>query len=226
VSASLRPAHPRRIGDRLLPRAGFIAAALAAAAIFPGAQGAAAATAGPSGHYVVEFHARPGGVFGHTFVVYGRVDAGGRLRHARDVGFYPDGVLSQTILLAVLATPASVGAERSDKTYRSDIVYRREINADTYARLTSEVRTLRRERPFWQLILYNCNSFAGEIAQWLGMRVPPTLQLPKDFVRGLYVLNRRNAPQFAHAEAMSGDRVLQGPDMLFLQAVRGGAVDR
>ena len=203
-----------------------MSAALAGAAILAGAQGAAAATAGPGGHYVVEFHARPGGVFGHTFVVYGRVDAGGHLRHARDVGFYPDGVLSQTVLLAVLAAPASVGAERSDKTNRPDIVYRREISARTYARFASEIRTLKRKRPLWQLVLYNCNSFAGEVAQWMGMRVPSTLQLPKDFVRGLYVLNRQSAPELAHAEAMPSDRVVQAPDMLFLRVVRRDPVDR
>jgi hypothetical protein len=204
----------------------FISAALAGAAILAGAQGAAAATAGPGGRYVVEFHARPGGVFGHTFVVYGRVDAGGHLRHAHDVGFYPDGVLSQTVLLAVLAAPASVGAERSDKTYRPDIVYRREISARTYAQFASEIRTLKRKRPLWQLILYNCNSFAGEVAQWMGMRVPSTLQLPKDFVRGLYALNRRSAQGLAHAEAMPSDRVVQAPDMLFLRVVRRDPVDR
>jgi hypothetical protein len=203
-----------------------MSAALAGAAILAGAQGPAAATAGPGSHYVVEFHARPGGVFGHTFVVYGRVDAGGHLRHARDVGFYPDGVLSQTVLLAVLAAPASVGAERSDKTNRPDIVYRREISARTYARFASEIRTLKRKRPLWQLVLYNCNSFAGEVAQWMGMRVPSTLQLPKDFVRGLYVLNRRSAPELAHAETVPSDRVVQAPDMLFLRVVRRDPVDR
>jgi hypothetical protein len=187
-----------------------MSAALAGAAILAGAQGAAAATAGPGGRYVVEFHARPGGVFGHT----------------HDVGFYPDGVLSQTVLLAVLAAPASVGAEKSDKTDRPDIVYRREISASTYARFASEIRMLKRKRPLWQLILYNCNSFAGEVAQWMGMRVPSTLQLPKHFVRGLYVLNRRSAPGLAHAEAMPSDRVVQAPDMLFLRVVRRDPVDR
>jgi hypothetical protein len=60
----------------------------------------------------------------------------------------------------------------------------------------------------------------------MGMRVPSTLQLPKDFVRGLYVLNRRSAPELAHAETVPSDRVVQAPDMLFLRVVRRDPVDR
>ena len=65
--------------------------------------------------YVVEFRARDGGVFGHTYVAYGPVDRDGRLRHPHYVGFYPSGILSQTALLAVLVTPVrSLTAPKPD----------------------------------------------------------------------------------------------------------------
>ena len=194
-----------------------IAATLAAAALF----GGSVAAAQPPGRYVVEFRARPGGVFGHTYVAYGRIDHRGRLVHPRYAGFYPGGLLSDTPLLALLATPSRVSVEPRDRMLRSDLVYRREIGARTYARFASEIRTLGRERPLWHLTFYNCNSFAGDVAQWLGMQVPPALQMPRDFVRALYVLNRRSrrGEVYAAATGTAARTVAQSPDMLFLRAI-------
>jgi hypothetical protein len=69
------------------------------------------AAAAAASRYVVEFRARDGGVFGHTYVAYGLTDRDGRLRRPHYAGFYPSGVLSQTALLAILVTPAKVGSE-------------------------------------------------------------------------------------------------------------------
>ena len=83
-----------------------------------------------------------------------------------------------------------------------------------------------RDRPFWHLTFYNCNSFVADVAEWMGLRVPGTLQLPKNFVRELYVLNRRSAPGFVYAEATAEGRVPQARDMLFLRAIGGEPIDR
>ena len=176
--------------------------------------------------YVVEFRARDGGVFGHTYVAYGLTDRDGRLRRPTYAGFYPSGVLSQTALLAVLVTPAEVGSEPWDKTKRTEMVYRRDLSAGAYARLVREVDDLRRTRPFWHLILYNCNSFAADVARWMGLQVPTTLRVPKDFVQQLYLLNRRDGVGVAYASAGAGDRVVQSPDMLFLRVMEGEPADR
>jgi hypothetical protein len=176
-----------------------IAALLTAAAVAP---------ARASERYAVEFRARSGGIFGHAYIAYGRVDADGRLLNPRYAGFYPSGVLEDTPLLAVLATPSLIKSKPRD-TLRSDIVYRREISAAMYAALPSEVRELRRDRPLWHLTFYNCNSFVADVAEWMRLRVPGTLQLPKNFVHDLYVFNRRSAPGFIYAETTGAARVVQ-----------------
>ena len=197
----------------------FLIAALAIAVAIPAASATAAR------RYVIEFRARDGGVFGHTYVAYGLTDRDGRLRHPHYAGFYPSGVLSQTALLAVMVTPAEVGSEPWDKTKRTEMVYRRELSPGTYARLIREVGDLRQTRPFWHLIFYNCNSFAADVARWMGLQLPTTLQVPRDFVQQLYILNRRGGAGFAHAEAAAG-RVALSPDMLFLRVMAGEPVDR
>jgi hypothetical protein len=204
---------------RLRRRIGVSIAALLIAVSLPAAAAAAS-------RYVVEFRARDGGVFGHTYVAYGLTDRDGRLRRPHYAGFYPSGVLSQTALLAIFVTPAKVGSEPWDKTKRTEMVYRRALSSRDYARLVRDVDDLRRIRPFWHLILYNCNSFAADVARWMGLRVPSTLQVPKDFVQQLYVLNRRDGAGMAYAAARADARVIEGPDMLFLRVMGGEPIDR
>jgi hypothetical protein len=49
-------------------------------------------------------------------------------------------------------------------------------------------RTIDRQ---WSLLLFNCNDFAGEIAEALGLRRPPGAMLPNMFVASLRLLNGR-----------------------------------
>lgn len=151
----------------------------------------------PSGAYIVDFRARPGGVFGHTYVAYGRLDAHGRLVRPRYAGLYPGGPFSQTALLALLAVPGKVTVHATDRARMPKMIYRRRISPATYARLTRVVRTKQRTQQAWDLLLNNCNSFAADVAAAIGLRTPPTIEFPDDFVRDLYVMNRSPARRAA-----------------------------
>ena len=159
-----------------------------------------------AGHYFVDFRARPGGVFGHTYVVYGGMDGRGRVVQPRYVGLYPSGAFSQTALLALLAVPGSISTEPADRHRRPDIVYRRRLSAAAYARLAGTVHRERKTPQAWDLIFYNCNSFAAEVANAIGLRTPPTFEFPNDFVRDLYVMNRSNRVVRAHRNAAARKR--------------------
>ena len=179
-----------------------------------------------AGHYFVDFRARPGGVFGHTYVVYGGVDGRGRVVQPRYAGLYPDGAFSQTALLALLAVPGSVSTEPADRHRRPNIVYRRRISAAAYARLAGTVRSERKTPQAWDLIFYNCNSFAADIASSIGLRTPPTFEFPTDFVRDLYVMNRSNGavrvPRSAASKKRRRSRGFGSRDALYrLEASAG-----
>ena len=143
-----------------------------------------------SGHYFVDFRARPGGVFGHTYVVYGRMDERGRVLRPQYAGLYPGGAFSQSVLLALLVVPGRVSAHAADHKQMPKLVYRRRLSPAAYERLTYTVHVQRKTPQTWDLLLYNCNSFAADVASSIGMRTPPTLEFPTDFVRDLYVMNR------------------------------------
>jgi hypothetical protein len=143
-----------------------------------------------AGYYFVDFRARKGGVFGHTYIVYGKIDGHGHILNARATGFYPRGEISQTVLSAVLPMPSYIGLEPSDRGRRPSAIYRRYLHAGAYMRLVTTVERMdKRHRP-WHLLLNNCNAFTARIARSIGLRTPATLELPNDFVRRLYKMNR------------------------------------
>lgn len=166
------------------------ALALAATASAPARAEYRRAGAQPSGSYVVDFRARPGGVFGHTYVVYGRIDARGRIVRPRYAGLYPGGPFSQTALLALLAVPGKITVRPIDHERTPKMIYRRRLSPTAYARLSRAVRIRQTTPQAWDLLLNNCNSFAAEIAAAIGLRTPPTIEFPDDFVRDLFVMNR------------------------------------
>jgi hypothetical protein len=43
----------------------------------------------------------------------------------------------------------------------------------------------------WHLLFYNCNNFAIEVVQWLGLRAPSAMLLPRAFIDELRDLNGR-----------------------------------
>ena len=177
-----------------------------------------------SGHYVVDFRARPGGVFGHTYVVYGRMDGRGRIVRPTYAGLYPGGPFSQTALLAVLVVPGKVTTEPADHRHSARLIYRRRLTPAAYARLRYVVQTQRKTPQAWDLLLYNCNSFAAEVANAIGLRTPPTLEFPTDFVRDLYVMNRAGPRAERHRTNARTQRPPYYRDLLFHFDHQTGAV--
>jgi hypothetical protein len=143
----------------------------------------------PASYHFVDFRARSGGVFGHTYVVYGTIDNRGHILSARAAGFYPSGALSDSVLSAVLPMPGYVGLEPSDGNHPPSAIYRYYLNADSYERLVTVVASLREARPAWDLLLFNCNAFTAKVARSIGLRAPSSLKLPNNFIHGLYLMN-------------------------------------
>ena len=140
-------------------------------------------------------------MFGHTYVVYGRMDGRGRVLRPRYAGLYPGGALSETALLALLAVPGKVSTHPADHRGTPKLIYRRRLSAAAFARLDNTVRTQRKTPQMWDLLLYNCNSFAADVASAAGLRTPPTLEFPTDFVRDMFFMNRSNNAARSHRRA-------------------------
>lgn len=144
--------------------------------------------------YFVDFRARSSSRIGHTFVVYGRIDARGRILEARYAGLYPKDKYEHFLAISAIAgpayaVPAYIGTGKNDREEIASAVYRRRLSASGYAHLQRTLRRLQAERPRWHLFFYNCNDFAAQVAQAMGMITPPTLAPPPVYVNALAAMN-------------------------------------
>ena len=138
------------------------------------------------GSYFVEFRARGGLTpFGHNYIVYGRLNAQGDMIARQVVGF-SDGDTRNTHLFAVRAL---VGPLNRDFTSPPTAIYRRRLTASQFEQLSSKIRQIRRAELPYHFLFLNCSDFAGEIAETIGLRRPPSLVPPMAYVVGLRVLN-------------------------------------
>jgi len=137
--------------------------------------------------YFIEFRSRTG-FYGHTYVVYGRLDGWKRI-DVRYAGLYPEGGPFGFMLGHVLPVPATVDAVEDDLTDPVTQAYLRIVSAQEFAKVTAAIGRLRANTQLWNALLNNCNDFAAELAQELGLRTPSTLLIPEVFVAELRQMN-------------------------------------
>ena len=156
-------------------------------AIFASSRVAAQPAAG-SERYFIEFRSRPSTYIGHTYIVYGRTDATGRILDVRYAGFIP-GVDAWKGLIVPVA--GSVQKYEDDVLLKPDTIYGRSLTAAEYAVVARAVRMAQKTQRQWHVIFQNCNDFAIVIAEALNMRRPPSLMPPSVWVATLRMLNER-----------------------------------
>jgi hypothetical protein len=82
-----------------------------------------------------------------------------------------------------------VGPLTLDFTNPPTAIYRRHLTATQFDRLTAKIRQMRRAQLPYHFFFLNCEDFAGEIAESIGLVRPAGLMLPMAYVVWLRVLN-------------------------------------
>jgi hypothetical protein len=136
--------------------------------------------------YFIEFRARNSTYIGHTYVSYFRTDANGRVLETNDAGLVPEEDVWNGVFSPIRA---SIRRYKDDARLPITVAYRRQLTAEEFARVGRAVRLLRAHEKSWHLIFYNCNDFAIEIAEALGLWRPPSLLPPSVWVGTLRLLN-------------------------------------
>jgi len=139
--------------------------------------------------YFVDFRSRPAYLFGHSFIVYGRLDERGKPVETHRAGIYPIDGQAGLIMGSVWPVRASVRGVDEDYKERASNSYRRRLSAAQYAKLLRVVGGLKRSEREWNLLFKNCNDFAIEVAKGMDMTTPPSWLPPYYFVDGLRLLN-------------------------------------
>jgi hypothetical protein len=156
---------------------------------YPVTASAAPVRAG-GGPYYIEFRSRYAWDYGHTYMIFGRV--GERITKANVAGLSPVGDDATAWVVGhYVPVPAETGATDGDieEKYVS-ARYRVTMSKADFDRTVAYIRHLQATSHTWSAELYNCNAFVGDVARFMGLKVPgSTLIYPKVFVNNLRKIN-------------------------------------
>src|SRR3954454_14740338 len=108
----------------------------------------------------------------------------------------------------VLPVPANTGWGPDVLKLPVGSSYMRPLDAAHYARLQVALKEAQAQRqPYWNAVTNNCNHFVGELAQAIGLRVPPDFQVSYLFVPALRRMNEIG--QSAGSPSLTGSAAAQ-----------------
>ena len=163
-------------------------ATLAAAGCAVCAAALAQPIASEEARYFIEFRARPSSYIGHTFIIYGRTGSDGRVTESHYAGLIPERAAWRGVFFPIRG---SVQKYKDDTRLPTRVIYRRPLSATEFARVNLAVRQMRASADKWHALFFNCNDFAIEIAEAIGLRRPPSLMPPEAWVSTLRAMNQR-----------------------------------
>jgi hypothetical protein len=138
------------------------------------------------GPYYVDFRARTAASWGHAFVWYGKTSE----RAVEVAGLTPAGDTLTYLLGHLTWVPSETGASYGDldPEYLT-ASYRVYLNEADAKRVFAYIRKLQASSPVWNAETTNCTGFIGNIAEYMGLNVPPRWQRPENFVNHLREMN-------------------------------------
>jgi hypothetical protein len=177
--------HPQRAANR--------SNALAAVAPTAGSPSSAARpvrrsqpVATGKGPYYVDFRARTAASYGHAFVWYGRTGD----RQVEVAGLHPAGDEGPYMLGHVTFVPAETGPSYGDLDVQYlTASYRVYMNEADARKVFAYIKHIQGTHPLWNAETANCTFFIGEIASFMGLKVPFHLQKPEAYVNQLREMN-------------------------------------
>jgi hypothetical protein len=138
------------------------------------------------GPYYVDFRARTAASWGHAFVWYGKTSQ----REVEVAGLTPAGDTVAYVLGHLTLVPSETGASYGDldPEYLT-ASYRVYLNEADAKRVFAYIKKLQANSPVWNAETFNCTSFIGSIASFMGLKVPYRWQRPEEYVNNLKTMN-------------------------------------
>lgn len=141
--------------------------------------------------YAIEFRSRYALTYGHTYVVFGRVDKNGRIINPEVAGLAPASADAAPYVLGhFVPVPASTGWSDGDleEEYRS-ASWKVLMSQGQYDKTVAYIRGLQSRSKLWSATVYNCNAFVADIARSMGYQTPGIWLRPQQFVTQLREMN-------------------------------------
>ncbi len=143
----------------------------------------------PSGGGYVEFRAAQIGAYGHSYVVYGRLNGRGQPAERRYADLHPMGGYITMALGHLIPVPGNTAWDDDVLKLPVASAYRRTLNAAEYRKMAETIQRLQKSPPLWNAVSYNCNDFVADVARAAGLRTPSNLLVSYLFVPALRDIN-------------------------------------
>lgn len=143
------------------------------------------------GRYFIEFRSRYALTYGHSYVIFGRLNKAGQMIDKDVAGLHPASNSAVPYVLGhYIPVPAETGASDGDleDRYRS-ASWRVMLTESEYRKVVAFIRKLQARSRFWQATVYNCNAFVGEIARSMGYKTPGIWLRPQQYITKLRQVN-------------------------------------
>lgn len=140
-----------------------------------------------AGRYYVDFRARTAASYGHAFVWYGRTDD----PMVEVAGLHPatESVVPY-IVGHVLPVPAETGPSYGDLDEQYVTAhYRVYLSEPDAKKVFAYIKHLQSISLLWHGPTYNCITFIGTIATYMGLKTPMPMMYPEDYVKKLEEIN-------------------------------------
>jgi hypothetical protein len=190
-SASAREIDTRAGSDRLSSQRREVHTRVANANALGSSEAASQSSRKPGagsakGPYYVDFRARTAASWGHAFVWYGKTSE----RQVEVAGLTPAGDTATYVLGHLTLVPSETGASYGDLDPQYLTAhYRVYLNEPDAKRVFAYIKKLQANSPVWNAETFNCTSFIGNIAEFMGLNVPHRWQRPEEYVNSLKAMN-------------------------------------
>jgi hypothetical protein len=138
------------------------------------------------GPYYVDFRSRTAASWGHAFVWFGKTSE----REVEVAGLTPAGDTLTYVLGYLTWVPSETGASYGDLDPQYlTASYRVYLNEPDAKKVFAYIKKLQASSPVWNAEISNCTAFIGDVATFMGLKVPHRWQRPEDYVNSLKTIN-------------------------------------
>lgn len=152
---------------------------------------AVAAQPKKAGRYFIEFRSRYAYTYGHSYVVFGTLNANGKMVNPEVAGLAPKSN-DPTIYMAGHMVPVEASTGWTDGDLEPEYMsayWRVMLTEAEYKKVVAYIRKLQASSPVWHAALYNCNAFVGDIARSMGYKTPFHWLVPQEYITKLRQMN-------------------------------------
>ena len=150
-----------------------------------------------SGGYFIEFRAARIGIYGHSYVAYGRLDRVGNPETTTYADRHPMGNYAIMALGHFVPVPANTEWDPEVLDLPIAHKYRVKLNDTQYNNLLAALKRVNANRAYWNAVTNNCNHYVGQLAEAIGLRVPAQFHMSIGFIPDLQEMNEAAAPPMA-----------------------------